>query len=194
VILRAYARGTTPPFGYPPVLSVNNKPKGTVLAADLAVNKHLVAGLSAAYPTAPFTLVNEERIHQCPEGEAIAGDWTLRLDPLDGTQDFLRGTGKYAVHLTLVHGRRAVIGVVLQPELEQLWFGLLRHPRQPGTPLCQSPGGIGRSPGRLCCRAGSDATPAQGYPAGCERVRPPPAPERLRRNRPRQRLHRPGPG
>ena len=124
-ILRAYARGTTPPFGYPPVLSVDNNPKGPVSAADLAVNEHLLAGLSAAYPAAPWTLVSEETIHQWPVGEAIAGDWIWLLDPLDGTKDFLQGTGEYAVHLALVHEQRAVIGVVLLPELEQLWFGLL---------------------------------------------------------------------
>ena len=62
-------------------------------------------------------MINEGRIPQCTEGEAIAGDWTWRLDPLDGTQDFLRGTGEYAVHPTQVNGRRAVIGVLLQPEL-----------------------------------------------------------------------------
>jgi 3'(2'), 5'-bisphosphate nucleotidase len=47
------------------------------------------------------------------------------LDPLDGTKDFLLGTGEYAVHLALVHWGRPVLGVVLLPEKEELWFGLL---------------------------------------------------------------------
>lgn len=45
-------------------------------------------------------------------------------------------------------------------------------------------------------RAGYDthANQGQGHPAGRQRVRPPPATERLRRHRPRQHLHRPAAG
>jgi 3'(2'), 5'-bisphosphate nucleotidase len=43
------------------------------------------------------------------------------LDLLDGTKDCLQGTGEYAVHLALLRGQRPVLGLVLLPELQQLW-------------------------------------------------------------------------
>ena len=47
------------------------------------------------------------------------------MDPLDGTKDFLQGTGEYAVHLALVHQQRPVLGVVLVPERLELWIGVV---------------------------------------------------------------------
>lgn len=122
-ILKAYARGETPPFGYPPILSVDDDPKGPVTAADLAVNEHLIKGLQNAFPAASWAILSEETTGQWPADQAIANDWLWILDPLDGTKDFLQGTGEYAVHLALVHQQRPALGVVLLPELDELWFG-----------------------------------------------------------------------
>ncbi|MEB3321531.1 MAG: 3'(2'),5'-bisphosphate nucleotidase CysQ [Synechococcaceae cyanobacterium] len=126
-ILRAYARGETPPHGFPPALSVDRGGEGPVSAADLAVNRWLLDGLGRAFPAAPWTLLSEETAgEQLRPGEPLAAEWLWILDPLDGTRDFLQGTGEYAVHLALVRGRRPVLGVVLLPEPEELWFGRLR--------------------------------------------------------------------
>ena len=59
-ILRAYARGEQPPHGFPKVLSVDEGGEGPVSAADLAVSKWLLDGLSAAFPKADWTLLSEE--------------------------------------------------------------------------------------------------------------------------------------
>ena len=55
----------------------------------------------------------------------MPAEWLWILDPLDGTKDFLQGTGEYAVHLALVRGRRPVLGVVLLPEADELWIGIV---------------------------------------------------------------------
>ena len=124
-ILRAYARGEVPPHGFPPALAVEQGGEGPVSAADLAVNRWLLDGLAAAFPTAAWTLLSEETAaDQLRPGEPLAAEWLWILDPLDGTKDFLQGTGEYAVHLALVRGRRPVLGVVLLPEPEELWFGV----------------------------------------------------------------------
>jgi 3'(2'), 5'-bisphosphate nucleotidase len=124
-ILRAYARGETPPHGFPPALSVEHGGEGPVSAADLAVNRWLLDGLSQAFPQAGWTLLSEETAgEQLRAGEPLAAEWLWILDPLDGTKDFLQGTGEYAVHLALVRERVAVLGVVLLPEKEELWFGV----------------------------------------------------------------------
>ena len=125
-ILLAYGRGEQPPYGFPKALSVDNGGEGPVSAADLAVNRWLLDGLQQAFPQAPWTLLSEETAkEQLVAGQPLAASWLWILDPLDGTKDFLQGTGEYAVHLALVHRHRPVLGVVLLPELEELWFGLL---------------------------------------------------------------------
>ncbi len=125
-ILRAYARGEAPPYGFPPAMSVDHGGEGPVSAADLAVNRWLLDGLAAAFPGADWTLLSEETAAEVlvPD-QSLEAEWLWILDPLDGTKDFLQGTGEYAVHLALVHGQRPVLGVVLLPEPEELWFGLV---------------------------------------------------------------------
>ncbi|MCS5692917.1 3'(2'),5'-bisphosphate nucleotidase CysQ [Cyanobium sp. FGCU-6] len=130
-ILRAYARGEEPPHGFPAALSVDDGGEGPVSAADLAVNRWLLDGLGQAFPAADWTLLSEESAkEQLTAGEPLAADWLWILDPLDGTRDFLQGTGEYAVHLALVHRGGPVLGVVLLPELEELWFGWLGAGRE----------------------------------------------------------------
>ena len=125
-ILRAYARGEQPPHGFPRALSVDDGGEGPVSAADLAVNQWLLDGLSAAFPKADWTLLSEETAkEQLTEGQPLPAEWLWILDPLDGTKDFLQGTGEYAVHLALVRGKRPVIGVVLLPEADELWIGII---------------------------------------------------------------------
>ena len=128
-ILLAYGRGEQPPYGFAKALSVDDGGEGPVSAADLAVNQWLLDGLGAAFPGAAWTLLSEEtakeQLADLPAGQGLAAEWLWILDPLDGTKDFLQGTGEYAVHLALVHGQQPVLGVVLLPELGELWFGLL---------------------------------------------------------------------
>jgi len=125
-ILRAYARGEQPPHGFQKALSVDNGGEGPVSAADLAVNQWLLEGLSGAFPDVGWTLLGEETAkEQLTEGEPLPAEWLWILDPLDGTKDFLQGTGEYAVHLALVRGNRPVLGVVLLPEADELWIGLV---------------------------------------------------------------------
>lgn len=125
-ILRAYARAETPPHGFPPLLSVEDGGEGPVSAADLAVNQWLLDGLRSAFPSAPWQVLSEETAkEQLASGRPLATPWLWILDPLDGTRDFLTGTGEYAVHLALVHNGRPVLGIVLLPEPEQLWIGQL---------------------------------------------------------------------
>ena len=54
----------------------------------------------------------------------MPAEWLWILDPTDGTK-FLQGTGEYAVHLALVRNKRPVIGVVLLPEADELWIGIV---------------------------------------------------------------------
>ena len=48
--------------------------------------------------------------------------WNWVLDPLDGTKDFIQGTGEYAMHLSLNFMQKPYLGVVLIPEKDELWI------------------------------------------------------------------------
>ena len=48
--------------------------------------------------------------------------WLWVLDPLDGTKDFIQGTGNYAMHLALNYEEKSYIGIVLIPEKNELWI------------------------------------------------------------------------
>jgi 3'(2'), 5'-bisphosphate nucleotidase len=97
-----------------------------VSAADLAVNRWLLDGLRESFPEAGWTLLSEETAaEQLRTGTPLEAEWLWILDPLDGTKDFLQGTGEYAVHLGLVRAGRPVLGAVLLPEPEELWFGVV---------------------------------------------------------------------
>ncbi len=125
-ILRAYARGEKPPFGFSRILDVDQSSEGPVSAADLAVNTWLLNGLKSEFPKTNWTLLSEETAKtELSQDEVIDAEWLWILDPLDGTKDFLQGSGEYAVHLGLVHLNRPVFGVVLLPEDQQLWFGVV---------------------------------------------------------------------
>lgn len=148
-ILLAYGRGEQPPYGFPAALSVEDGGEGPVSAADLAVNQWLLEGLAAAFPNAPWTLLSEETAkEQLTPGQPLAAEWLWILDPLDGTKDFLQGTGEYAVHLALARHGEPVLGVVLLPVMEELWFGLLADGAgaagAEGRAWCENRAGEGR--------------------------------------------------
>ena len=125
-ILMAYARGLQPPYGFTRDLNVEESGDGPVSAADLAVNRWLLDGLKAQFPSAPWLLLSEETAKdELIQQNTFDSEWVWILDPLDGTKDFIAGTGEYAVHLALVKDHRPVVGVVLIPELEELWLGVL---------------------------------------------------------------------
>lgn len=127
-ILMAYARGQNPPYGFSNELDVQDKEDGPVSAADLAVNSWLLDGLQSNFPSASWTLLSEENAKGKPtEISPDKNEFVWVLDPLDGTKDFLSGSGEYAVHLALVKEHSPVIGVVLVPECEELWFGVIGH-------------------------------------------------------------------
>ena len=127
-ILIAYGKGEQPPYGFPKALDIQDGGDGPVSAADLAVNHWLLNGLKASFPSAKWSLISEETAKESSLEEFnIENEWMWILDPLDGTKDFLQGTGEYAVHLALMQNKNPLIGVVLIPEKDELWFGVMGY-------------------------------------------------------------------
>ena len=126
-ILIAYSKGDKPPYGFSKALDVQEGGEGPVSAADLAVNQWIMDGLRESFPSANWKLVSEETSKDIDVKEFLINkeEWVWILDPLDGTKDFLQGNGEYAVHLALIKNQTPQLGVVLIPEKEELWIGIV---------------------------------------------------------------------
>jgi 3'(2'), 5'-bisphosphate nucleotidase len=86
--------------------------------ADLAAHDAILAGLAEACPGIP--VISEEdatRAEVPPDGPFIL------VDPLDGTREFLSGSGDFTVNIALVEDGVPVAGVVYAPALGRLWRG-----------------------------------------------------------------------
>ena len=84
-------------------------------AADLAAEDLILSHLARIWPGVP--LVAEETANQAAPGEHF-----FLVDPLDGTKDFIHGTGEYTVNIALIAGTRPVAGVVAAPALGRIWI------------------------------------------------------------------------
>lgn len=92
-------------------------------AADLASEQLIIRRLNEAWPGVP--VIAEETA-----STAQAGEFFFLVDPLDGTGDFLNGTGEYSVNIALIRGSRPIAAAVAAPALGSIWIA--------GTLACMS--------------------------------------------------------
>ena len=127
-VLIAYARGEEPPFGFPKSLTVEEGGDGPVTAADMAVNEILVSGLKNKLNYDQWDILSEETSKEKKfQSSDYKKEWCWIIDPLDGTKDFIQGSENYAVHIALVHNKIPKIGIVLIPERNELWIGIIGY-------------------------------------------------------------------
>ncbi|EJW12325.1 3'(2'),5'-bisphosphate nucleotidase [Rhodovulum sp. PH10] len=99
-------------------LAVRTKADGSpVTEADLASEALLLPGLERLLPGVP--VVSEE------SGAATdrLGDLYVVVDPLDGTKEFVGGTGEYTINVAVVENDRPVAGFVFLPVRGLLYRG-----------------------------------------------------------------------
>ena len=61
------------------------------------------------------------------ESSAHGADRFWLVDPLDGTKEFLKGTGEFTVNIALIENGRSIIGVVHAPVLGLTYFADLKE-------------------------------------------------------------------
>jgi 3'(2'), 5'-bisphosphate nucleotidase len=93
-----------------------------VTLADLEVNELIIKRINQKYPDVNWGILSEENFKIKTNYYDRNTDWLWVLDPLDGTKDFIQGTGNFAMHLALNYKRRPHIGIVLIPEKDELWI------------------------------------------------------------------------
>jgi 3'(2'), 5'-bisphosphate nucleotidase len=83
--------------------------------ADLAAEDLIIRRLGEAWPEVP--VIAEETANAVVPGEVF-----FLVDPLDGTRDFLHGSGEYSVNIALVADDRPVAAAVASPALDRVWI------------------------------------------------------------------------
>jgi len=89
--------------------TVHKEGDGPVTAADRAANDIIMSELRAAFPD--DALLSEEN----PESWITRGEWTWMVDPLDGTEEYIKANGEFMVMIGLCHSGVPVVGVVREP-------------------------------------------------------------------------------
>lgn len=83
--------------------------------ADLAAEQLIIRLLGEAWTGVP--VIAEETASGVQPDQFF-----FLVDPLDGTGDFIHGTGEYSVNIALIHGTRPVAAVVAAPALARVWI------------------------------------------------------------------------
>ena len=100
----------------------NNNENDPVTLADLKVNELIIEKINEKYKNINWDILSEENVKISSKIFDSNTDWIWVLDPLDGTKDFIQGTGNYAMHLALNFKQKPYIGFVLIPDKNQLWI------------------------------------------------------------------------
>lgn len=90
-----------------------------VTMADRRASELIVAGLAERFPADP--VISEELT---PAPGALGAPRYWLVDPIDGTKDFIRGEDGWAVMIGLVCDGRPEVGVVYQPTIDRLFYGV----------------------------------------------------------------------
>ena len=100
----------------------NDNEKDPVTIAVLEVNDLILKRMQCKYSNIGWEYLSEENAKINFKNCDINSEWVWILDPLDGTKDFIQGTGNYAMHFALNYKKKPIIGVVLIPEKDELWI------------------------------------------------------------------------
>ena len=102
------------------VTAEEKTPGDPVTAADREASELIVAGLARAFPEDGIL---SEELEDHPGRLTRERVWIV--DPIDGTREFVRGSGDYAVSIGLTVGGEPVLGVVLAPARGDVYLGVV---------------------------------------------------------------------
>ncbi|QDZ25567.1 inositol monophosphatase [Chloropicon primus] len=83
-----------------------------VTKADLKANKVICDMLVSAYPSVPITSEENKKVDWETRKDYL---YSWNIDPLDGTKEFIKRNGQFAVNIALVKRQEAVVGLVQVP-------------------------------------------------------------------------------
>ena len=123
IILRKFENQSIPLYDSIEDSSNYKNKEAPVTKADLAINQLILDRFSENYPNIDWEIITEEntKINGFKNSKS---DWVWLIDPLDGTKDFIQKTGEYAVHIALNYKNNPILGIVVLPSLDEIWFGV----------------------------------------------------------------------
>lgn len=99
-----------------------------VTAADIAAEAIISKALTGILPGVP--MIGEEAAAEGKIPDISGAEYFWLVDPLDGTKEFISGSGDYTVNIALIHKGSPVLGVVYTPVRGELYSG-----HEPGSAL-----------------------------------------------------------
>ena len=120
-ILISYSKKLKNNIDYKKIVIEETNMNSPVTEADLRVSETIIMRIKEKYPNIDWELLSEEN-YKNNQNYFKNKRWLWVLDPLDGTKDFIQGTGDYAMHLALNYMNKPCLGVVLIPSKKQLWI------------------------------------------------------------------------
>jgi 3'(2'), 5'-bisphosphate nucleotidase len=96
--------------------------RSPVTDADHAAEAIIVAGLRRHTPDTPVVAEEEMAAGRLPK---LNGGPFWLVDPLDGTKEFIKKNGEFTVNIALIDKGRPVLGIVLAPDSDTLWRGIV---------------------------------------------------------------------
>lgn len=92
-----------------------------VTTADKACEAYIINDLSRYYPDIP--IISEEAVAES-KSQALQSDIFWLVDPIDGTEGFIKKNGDFAINIALVRDGKPILGVVHSPLLKQSFYGI----------------------------------------------------------------------
>lgn len=110
VILTHFASGQKP---------IKKEDQSPLTLADLESNSYILSALKVLTPDIP--IISEESL--CIDFNQRKSWKTFWLvDPLDGTKEFIKGTGYFTVNIALISEGKPVLGVIEVPYVQQVYY------------------------------------------------------------------------
>jgi fructose-1,6-bisphosphatase/inositol monophosphatase family enzyme len=129
-----------PRFAAVTTVDVREKSPGELVTdADVEGERILTAGLAALWPGVP--IVGEEACAADPTlVNALRGEWTWLVDPVDGTGNFVGGSPEWAVMVALHHRNETIMSWIWQPVHRRMYMAERgAGATVNGTPLMSAP-------------------------------------------------------
>jgi 3''-Phosphoadenosine 5''-phosphosulfate (PAPS) 3''-phosphatase len=82
--------------------------------ADLVSNEIIVSNLKSKFNSIP--IISEENKNR------IVSDIFFLIDPLDGTKEFIKGSGEFTVNIALIKNKKPCFGFVYIPRLNKIFW------------------------------------------------------------------------
>jgi 3'(2'), 5'-bisphosphate nucleotidase len=96
------------------VIKEDNSP---VTIADQKADKIIRKYLARQYPNYAF-LTEESK----DDFSRLTNEYVWIVDPIDGTKDFINKNGEFTVNIALVYKHRVVVGVVIAPAINEVFY------------------------------------------------------------------------